>query len=148
VRTANHVRFSRSRINRLARCANARKQSSHRRGEGKPARPYFWKMATWRTTELQLRCSHERGVKKMRSKEIDDVQGTIGPIAIRALAVGAQSVGAIAVGALALSAIALGFIAIGRLVVGRAKIKRLEIGELRVTRLHVTDSIIMPPQAR
>jgi len=34
----------------------------------------------------------------MKSKEIEEAQGTIGPIAIRALAVGAQSIGAIAVG--------------------------------------------------
>ena len=81
----------------------------------------------------------------MKSNEIEETRGTIGPIAIRALAVGAQSIGAIAVGAVALSAVAIGFIAIGRLVIGRAKIKRLEIGELRVTRLHVTDSIITPP---
>ena len=81
----------------------------------------------------------------MKSNEIEETRGTIGPIAIRALAVGAQSIGAIAVGAVALSAVAIGFIAIGRLVIGHAKIKRLEIGELRVTRLHVTDSIITPP---
>ena len=66
----------------------------------------------------------------MKSNEIEETRGTIGPIAIRALAVGAQSIGAIAVGAVALSAVAIGFIAIGRLVIGRAKIKRLEIGEL------------------
>src|SRR6185503_16686323 len=76
----------------------------------------------------------------MKSNEIEDIRGSFGPVAIRALAVGAQSVGAIAVGAVALSAVAIGFIAIGRLVIGHAKIKRLEIGELRVTRLHVTDS--------
>ena len=70
----------------------------------------------------------------MKSNEIDEIQGSFGPVAIRALAVGAQSIGAIAVGAIALSAVAIGFIAIGRLVIGRAKIKRLEIGELRVTR--------------
>src|SRR5437773_30054 len=87
-----------------------------------------------------------RAGKEMKSNEIEETRGTIGPIAIRALAVGAQSVGAIAVGAVALSAVAIGFIAIGRLVIGRAKIKRLEIGELRVTRLQVTDSIITPPQ--
>ena len=50
----------------------------------------------------------------MKSNEIEEARGTIGPIAIRALAVGAQSVGAIAVGAVALSAVAIGFIAIGR----------------------------------
>ena len=83
----------------------------------------------------------------MKSNEIEETRGTIGPIAIRALAVGAQSIGAIAVGAVALSAVAIGFIAIGRLVIGHAKIKRLEIGELRVTRLHVTDSIVTPPAA-
>ncbi len=49
----------------------------------------------------------------MKSNEIEEARGTIGPIAIRALAVGAQSVGAIAVGAVALSAVAIGFIAIG-----------------------------------
>jgi hypothetical protein len=64
----------------------------------------------------------------MKSKEIEEVRGTFGPVAIRALAAG--------------------FIAIGRLVIGHAKIKRLEIGELRVTRLHVTDSMVMPPQPR
>ena len=58
----------------------------------------------------------------MKSKEIEEIQGSFGPVALRALAVGAQSIGAIAVGAVALSAVAIGFIAIGRLVIGRAKI--------------------------
>jgi len=46
----------------------------------------------------------------MKSNEIDEIQGSFGPVAIRALAVGAQSIGAIAIGAVALSAVAIGFI--------------------------------------
>ena len=45
----------------------------------------------------------------MKSNEIEEIQGSFGPIALRALAVGAQSIGAIAVGAVALSAVAIGF---------------------------------------
>ena len=66
----------------------------------------------------------------MKSNQIEEIQGSFGPVAIRALAVGAQSVGAIAVGAVALSAVAIGFIAIGRLVRPR---KNQATGNWRIT---------------
>src|SRR5947208_12562348 len=55
VHAANYVRFSRLRVDGLARRAEARNENTHRGGKGSPASPYFWKMATWRTIKLQLR---------------------------------------------------------------------------------------------
>src|SRR5436189_5375262 len=88
--TANYVRFSRHPINRLAGGTKTCNGHPHRRGKQKPVRSHFGKMATWRTIELQLRSSDERGVKQMKSNKLRKREET--PVALQfALAVGSDA---------------------------------------------------------
>ena len=74
-------------------------------------------MATWRTIELQLCASHERGVKQMKSNKIEEAGGKFRPVAIRASSRRSDA----------------RVLAIGGKVIGRTKIKRVETDELSVT---------------